>query len=178
MKPKIGVIGSAAGDITEELKEKAREIGIEIARYGCILLTGATTGLSYEAVKGAKEYDGLVVGISPASNLREHVESYKLPTEHFDVIIFTGFGYKGRNVVTIRSSDGVIAISGRIGTLNELTIAYDEGKVIGVLKGSGGVCDSFEEIVKTTGKKGGVIISEEEPKTLVKKLIESLYSRR
>ncbi|HDH91561.1 MAG TPA: hypothetical protein ENF38_01280 [Candidatus Aenigmarchaeota archaeon] len=175
MKYQIGVIGSAVEEKSDILK-KAREIGKEIARYNCVLLTGATTGVSYEAVKGAKENNGLTIGFSPASNLSEHVEKYKLPVEYFDVIIFTGFGFKGRNVPFIRSCDAVVAISGRIGTLNEFTIAYDERKVIGILKGTGGLCDDegIEEFVRKSGKKGGKIIHEFDPKSLIKKLMNEL----
>jgi predicted Rossmann-fold nucleotide-binding protein len=68
------------------------------------------------------------VGISPAHSLEEHQERYGLPRQGSDVVIYTGFGYKGRNVVNIRSSDIVVILRGSIGTLNEFTIAYDEGK--------------------------------------------------
>jgi len=175
MKFKIGVIGSAAG-YSSNILEKAREIGREIAKYDCALLTGATTGLSYEAVKGAKENNGLTIGFSPASNLLEHIEKYKFPIEYFDILIFTGFGLKGRNVPFIRSCDGVIAISGRIGTLNEFTIAYDEGKIIGMLEGSGGLCDDkgIRAFIKSSRKKGGKIIYNFNPKNLVKELMNNL----
>lgn len=174
MKHKIGVVGSAAGN-SEELNELAREVGREIARNNCVLFSGACPGFSFESAKGAKEAGGFVVGVSPAHNLREHVEVYEFPTEHFDVIIYTGFGLKGRNVIWVRSCDAVIAVSGRIGTLNELTIAYDEGKTIGILSGTGGVADKFEEILKlAAGKKGGKVIYVSDPKKLVEELVESL----
>jgi uncharacterized protein (TIGR00725 family) len=173
MKLKVGVIGSGTG-VEQEIGKKSQEIGKEIACMGCILLTGSGSGLPYEAVKGAKEAGGFTIGISPASDLREHAERYKFPTEFFDMLIFTGFGLKGRNVPFIRSCDGVIVISGRIGTLNEFTIAYDEGKVIGVLKGTGGISDSIEDLVKRSGKKGGKVIYESDPRSLVKDLIGGL----
>jgi len=173
MRLKIGVIGSGS-DVEQEIMKKSKKIGEEIARMGHILLTGSGPGLPYEAVKGAKEAGGFAIGISPASDLREHTERYKFPTEFFDVLIFTGFGPKGRNVPFIRTCDGVIVISGRIGTLNEFTIAYDEGKIIGVLKGTGGISGSIEDLVKKSGKKGGKIIYESDSKSLVRELIRSL----
>jgi len=175
MKLKIGVIGSG-GDVEQKNGEKSQEIGKEIARMGCILLTGSGPGLPYEAVKGAKGAGGFTVGISPASGLQEHAERYKFPTEFFDVLIFTGFGLKGRNVPFIRTCDGVIVVSGRIGTLNEFTIAYDEGKTIGVLKGTGGISDSIKDVVKKSEKKGGKVIYEFNPKSLVRELVRILQS--
>jgi len=175
MRYKIGVIGSAAG-YENNILEKAREIGREIAKHDCVLLTGGTTGVSYEAVKGAKEYNGLTIGFSPASNMLEHIETWKLPTEHFDVLIYTGHGFKGRNVPFIRSCDGVVAISGRIGTLNEFTIAYDENKVIGLLEETGGLCDDdgVKNFFSKSKKKGGEILSHHDPAQLIKELIENL----
>lgn len=176
MRLKIGIIGSGSVPANQEINVKSYEIGKEIAERGCILLTGSGPGLPYEAIKGAKETNGLTIGISPASNLQDHIKRYNFPTRFFDVLIFTGFGLKGRNVLFIRSCDGVIVISGRIGTLNEFTIAYDEWKTIGVLKDTCGISDSIEDIIRKSGKKGGKIIYESDPKTLVIKLIEDLKS--
>ena len=177
MKHKIGVIGSAEGNINDVLLTSARDIGKEIAKYNCLLLSGATTGLSYEAVKGAKEVGGFTVGFSPAKNEAEHVERYKLPTEGFDLVIFTGFGYKGRVVPFIRSSDAVIGISGRRGTLTEYATALDEGKITGILTGSGGVSDMMKHIEEHIGKKGGKKIFNNDPKNLVKEIVENLNMR-
>ncbi len=169
-KYKVGVIGSSANEVSEEDIEKVKEIGLTIAREKCFLLSGASFGLPYEAVKAAKKAGGFTVGISPASNLREHVEKYKFPVEYFDLIVFTGFGFKGRNVVFVRSCDAVIMVSGRTGTLNEFTIAFDENRVIGVLESSRGVTKLVKEIVRNASKKGGPIIYSSNPKELVKKV--------
>ena len=174
MKYKIGVVGSAAGQMPEVLLNKAKEIGREIAKCNCILLSGAGPGLPYEAVKGAKDENGFTIGFSPASCLSEHVNKYEFPTEHFDVLIFTGSGLKGRNVPFIRTCDGVIAISGRIGTLNEFTMAYDEKKVIGVLKKTGGISEIIKNVVEISGKKGGKLIYNSDPKLLVNGIIKDL----
>ena len=47
----------------------------------------------------------------------------------------------------MRSSDIVLVVAGGIGTLNELTIAIDEGKIIGALEGSGGVADETRRLL-------------------------------
>ncbi|MCK4335435.1 MAG: hypothetical protein KAT94_00160 [Candidatus Aenigmarchaeota archaeon] len=174
MKLKIGVFGSS-GNVTEESRKKAFELGKEIAKHDCILVTGATTGLPYEAVKGAKEGGGFVVGISPAHNLEEHVNKYGMPKESHDVVIFTGFGRKGRNLINVRSCDASIFVSGSYGTLNEFTTAYDEGKVMGIMEGTGGVSDHLKEIVKICNKETGAkIFYDSDPRKLVEKLLEVL----
>lgn len=153
MNIKVGVMGSAEEAPTAALGEKAEALSQTIANREVILLTGATTGLIYAIGKTVHDAGGLHIGISPASDEREHLERYQLPADACDTIIYTGFGLKGRNVVLVRSCDIVLFISGSIGSLNEFTIAYDEGKVIGCLTGTGGVADKMEEIVRTFPKQ-------------------------
>ena len=152
MKTKIGVMGSAEENSPAELREKAIALGQAIATCDGILLTGATTGLVYTAGKAAHDAGALHVGISPAHDEREHVERYGLPIDACDAIIYTGFGLKGRNVVLVRSCDIVLFIAGSTGSLNEFTIAYDEGKIVGCLTGTGGVADEIERLVRTFPK--------------------------
>ena len=151
MKIKIGVMGSA--EDMPDIKEKAEALGQAIAACDAILLTGATTGLVYVTGKAARTAGATLVGISPAHNAEEHVDKYELPLDACDAIIYTGFGLKGRNVVLVRSCDIVIFISGSIGSLNEFTIAYDEGKVIGCLTGTGGVADEIKALSETLRKQ-------------------------
>jgi uncharacterized protein (TIGR00725 family) len=152
MKIKIGVMGSADPNPPAPLREKAVALGRAIALRDAILLTGATTGLVYTAGKAAHDTGALHIGISPAHHEPEHVELYGLPTDACDAIIYTGFGLKGRNVVLVRSCDVVIFIAGSIGSLNEFTIAYDEGKIIGCLTGTGGVADEVARMLKVFKK--------------------------
>src|SRR5437773_3838123 len=153
MRIKVGVMGSAEEASDASLKVKSRALGTAIANRGVILLTGATTGLVYATGKAAQNAGALHIGISPAHDEREHVERYSLPIEACDAIIYTGFGLKGRNVVLVRSCDIVLFIAGSIGSLNEFTIAYDEGKIIGCLAGTGGVADEVERVVTTFKKE-------------------------
>jgi uncharacterized protein (TIGR00725 family) len=150
MKIKVGVMGSA--EIIATQREKAIALGRAIASHDVILLTGATTGLVYETGEASNDAGGLHIGISPAGDEREHVERYQLPLDACAAIIYTGFGLKGRNVVLVRSCDVVLFIAGSMGSLNEFTIAYDEGKVIGCLTGTGGVADEVEALVRTFSK--------------------------
>jgi len=173
MRYQIGVVGSAI-ETDENIKEKARKVGQAIAEYDCTLITGGCGGLPYEAAKGANLECGTVIGVSPASNLREHVNVYKMPEKEYSSLIFTGFGKKGRTVPLARSCDALIAISGRTGTMVELGIAYDENRLIGLLSGVPGVSGYFDEWVGKLGKPGGKIIKNENPETLVKEVVEYL----
>lgn len=157
MKIKVGVMGSAE-EASQTLREKAIGLGRVIASCEVILLTGATTGMVYEVGKAARDAGAFHIGISPASNEREHVERYGFPTDACDAIIHTGFGLKGRNVVLVRSCDIVLIIAGSIGSLNEFTIAYDEGKVVGCLTGTGGVADEIENVVRTFPKQTQALV--------------------
>ena len=112
---------------------KAKELGREVIKQDGIIFTGATTGFPLWAAMGAKEAGGISLGLSPASTEAEHVNVYRLPTKYLDLIIYTGFGYSGRNLLLTRSSDAVIVGPGRIGTINEFTIAYEDSKPIGIL---------------------------------------------
>ena len=151
MKIKIGVMGSA--DEMPDVCRKAEALGRAIAARDAILLTGATTGLVYVTGKAARDAGATHIGISPAHNAEEHVAQYALPLDACDAIIYTGFGLKGRNVVLVRSCDLVIFISGSIGSLNEFTIGYDEGKAIGCLTGTGGVADEVQRLTEIFPKQ-------------------------
>lgn len=177
VKRKIGVIGSAAGVRNAAIELKARKIGRAIAKNDCYLITGGCGGLPYEAANGAKAAGGTTIGISPGSSYEEHVERYNLPVEHYDLFIFTGMGFKGRNVPYVRTCDGIIAVSGRIGTLNEMTIALDEGRPLGVLKGSGGIADKLPGILADMGKEHAAVIYESDPEKLVKLLLKEIGKR-
>lgn len=157
MKIKVGVMGSAAaeagGFADDRLRETAARLGESLAAHDLILLTGGTTGLVYLVGQVAHDAGVFHVGVSPASFEREHVERYKLPTDACDLLIYTGFGLKGRNVVLVRSCDIVIFIAGAMGSLNEFTIAHDEGKVVGCLTGTGGIADEAERILQNFSKE-------------------------
>lgn len=176
-KPKFKICVSGAaetGHCSSTAFENAMELGREIARHDCICVTGATTGVPYWAAKGAKEEGGIVIGLSPAASYNHHINSYKLPIDYHDLIIYTGFNYSGRNLLLVRSSDATITVCGRIGTLNEFTIAFEDNQVIGVLEGSGGTADQVRGIVERGHRGPGKIIFNSNPKELVEKVIEMI----
>jgi len=165
---KICVSGAAeTGHCGIGALEKAKELGREIARQGAILITGATTGFPLWAAMGAKEVGGLSIGFSPAASEKEHVEIYKLPLDYLDLIIYTGFGYPGRDLLITRCSDAVICGCGRIGTIHEFTVAFEDKKVIGIFEGPWEMGDQLKKIVAKSHRPNPKIITGADPKKLV-----------
>ncbi len=177
MRYKIGVMGSASGPTIRDQKaiKLAIEIGFNIAKNDCILVNGACPGLPDEAAYGAQQTGGLVMGVSPAFSEKEHIKMYKSPKANYDLILYTGMGLMERDIVNIRSSDAIILLGGGVGTLNEFTVAFDEGKVIGVLLNTGGVSDKIPEILSICERSmEDFVIFDEDPEKLLKKVIEKL----
>jgi uncharacterized protein (TIGR00725 family) len=181
MKIRVGVMGSAAPESARletgnTLVDKAERLARVIAGKEVILLTGATTGIVYVVGKTAHEAGSFHVGISPGSNEREHLDLYKLPVDACDALIYPGFGLKGRNVVLVRSCDVVLFVSGAMGSLNEFTIAHDEGKVIGCLAGTGGVADESEYLLQKFGKKSSSarVFTSDDPEKLLSDCLGAL----
>jgi uncharacterized protein (TIGR00725 family) len=179
MKIKVGVMGSAGDTLDEgvaaELRARCEALGRAIAARGCVALTGATTGLPHAVGGAAQRAGALHIGVSPAECEREHVERYGLPVAATDVLIFTGFGLKGRNVVLVRSCDVVLVVRGSMGALNEFTIAHDEGRVVGCLAGTGGASDEIERLMAALQKKTKArVFFDEDPERLLDKCLDAL----
>jgi uncharacterized protein (TIGR00725 family) len=168
----IGVMGASGGELPDEVRERCYRLGRAIAEHDAVLITGACPGLPYDAVRGAKAAAGLVIGISPGLSIEEHRGKYHSPVDGFDVLIYTGSGLMGREITNIRSCDIVVIAGGRTGTLGELAIAYDEGRLIGVLTGTGGITTLIEQILRVSGKKtGACVVYDDDPVKLVDRLI-------
>ncbi|TSC53764.1 MAG: hypothetical protein LiPW39_96 [Parcubacteria group bacterium LiPW_39] len=179
LKFKICVSGAARTDCCEDgAMEKTKELGRQIVEQGGAVMTGATTGVPYWAAIGAKEAGGIVIGFSPAASEAAHIKTYHLPVDYHDVIVYTGFEYAGRNLILTRASDAVIIACGRLGTLNEFTIAFEDKKPIGVLTGTGGMADEIADIVKKGNRGPGKIVYSDDPKELVEKLIEIIKKEK
>ncbi|HEY4517046.1 MAG TPA: hypothetical protein VJG64_03825 [Candidatus Paceibacterota bacterium] len=170
---KIGVSGAAeTGYCGLDAFEKAKELGREIAKHGAIITTGATTGFPMYSAMGAKDECGFSIGFSPASTEREHVETYKLPLDYMDVVVYTGFGYAGRDLLLVRSSDALVIGCGRIGTLNEFAVAFENKRPLGVLEGSWDTDEILKQIVESAHRPNPRLIFDSDPKAMVERLIE------
>ena len=171
----ICVSGAAAGVTVTAQSHVAQQMGMSIGRSGHILTTGATVGLPYFAALGAKQAGGTSIGFSPASSLREHLRKYRLPHDVFDFINFTGMNYVGRDLYLVQSSDAVITIGGRFGSLHEFTSALEAHKPCGILLGSGGTADLIPQLMKTLEPPDGdLVIYDSDPARLVERIIQVL----
>jgi hypothetical protein len=177
-KSKYNIVVSGAAETKiccHDIERLSKEVGAEIAKAGHTLITGATTGVPYYCALGCKEAGGFNVGFSPAESELAHIKSYCLPLDAFDVMIYTGADYTGRDVTMTKSADAVIIICGRMGTLHEFTTAVETKKPIGILERTGGVADEIRNLMKRVySREEEKVIFETDPKILVKKMLETI----
>ena len=155
----------------------AKELGREIARQGAQIITGATSGFPMYSAEGAKEVGGFSFGLSPAASKKEHVEVYRLPLKAMDAVVYTGFGFPGRDLMLIRSSDAVVIGCGRIGTIHEFTVAWEANMPLGVLVGEWATDEVIQNIIKNSDRKNPNVIFEENPKIMIEKLIKMVREK-
>jgi uncharacterized protein (TIGR00725 family) len=170
------VSGAAKGHSLDEGRELAWAAGAAVARAKHALLTGATTGLPNYAAEGYRDAGGTMsLGISPAASKIEHVYKYRLPIQAYHSILYTGLHYVGRDTLLINSSDAVISIGGRLGTLHEFTIAMETNTPIGFLQGAGGVSSQIMDILHAAGEdRSENVVFSDDPDDLIKQLTELL----
>jgi len=136
MKKTISICGSDVDDnnLSEYALKVAEQVGRLIARKGGVLICGGQGGVMKAACKGVKEENGITVGILPYSK--------KDANECIDIAIPTNIG-NVRNYLVASSSDAVIAIGGRWGTLNEISYCMISEKPLILIKGTGGCVDQI-----------------------------------
>jgi hypothetical protein len=124
----VSVIGGA--NSSPETLRLAKQVGEAIAKHNAALICGGLGGVMQAACKGAKEHDGVTIGLLPGDSRHD-------ANPYVDIAIPTGLGY-GRNYLVAKASDAVIALGGAAGTLSEMAIAWFSDKPIVAIKGSGG----------------------------------------
>ena len=175
MNYSICISGAASGDTVEKSRHLAERLGRAVAKSGHIITTGATVGLPFYAARAAHKAGGMSIGFSPATSLREHVHKYRLPIGIFDYINFTGLHYVGRDVYLVQSSDAVITVGGRFGSLHEFTTALESNMPCGFLVGSGGTADIIPELMeRLEPPHRHLVIFDEDPEELIKKVVAVL----
>lgn len=167
----VAVLGGASRFSKEQL-QAAYRCGLELARHGKHVLTGATTGIPHAAALGAKDGGGLVVGISPATNAGEHVDRYRKPLSAIDLVIYSGMSLDGRAPLILRSAGAAIFIGGEMGTLAEFAAGWLCGcPYLGLLEGAGGITQELRRIassIKTTW--GSTVLCASNPADLVEEI--------
>ena len=170
------ISGGSKGESVEQSRKLAEIAGVTVAKGGHALMTGATIGLPHYAAEAYKKAGGKhSIGISPATSKIEHVVKYRLPLEPYDAILYTGMHYVGRDSLLITSSDAVLSIGGRLGTLHEATIAIQTETPIAFLENTGGTSDEIRDILRAAGREESEnILFGDDPVELLERLIALL----
>jgi len=146
--------------------EDARCLGGLIAREGWTLLNGGrASGIMEASARGAKENDGLTIGILPGNDPA-------WASEYIDIPILTGIGF-ARNYINVLTSKVVVALSGRTGTISEIALALNIGKkVISLNFDLGPLFKKYEEDKQLIyAKKPQEVID------LIKKILKSDFDK-
>lgn len=133
MKKIIGIMGPSKA--TDEQMNNAFELGKYCAEHGYVTLTGGLkAGIMDEALRGAKQQNGLTVGIMPTDDKSKY-------SEYIDIPIVTT-AKSGRNITEVLTSDLLIACGISAGTSSEISLAIKPGKPI-VLVGMDDITNNF-----------------------------------
>lgn len=166
-KVQILVIGNNENGSTPELEKISYETGMEVAKAGAVLISGGLGGVMKAACHGARDGDGLTVGIIPQNDA-------SFANEYCDIVIPSGIGL-ARDFLTALAGDGVIIIGGASGTLSETCAAYMYKKPIVVIKNTGGVADKYADQY-LDHRKHVKIIGVNTPKEAVKLILKKIKS--
>ncbi len=182
LKKNIVISVSGAAEVAHcgaEVLNIAKELGREIAKQGCILTTGATSGFPHSSAQGYKEAKGVFsLGISPATDIKEHTELYLLPTDYNDIIIYTGFGFPMRDIILTKSSHAMIIGCGRIGTIHEFTVAFEANMPLGILEGPWQTDEVIRDIIRNSNRVNTSVIFDSNPKRIVERLIKMVGEQK
>lgn len=136
-KLQIGVIGSAGREEypgekpNKKIFKQAHDLGKLIGELNAVLVCGGKGGIMLETCRGAKKNGGITVGVI-SGNTRGKSNKY------VDVEVVSGLINSSEEALIVSMSDGVIAIGGGSGTLQELSLAYRNKKPVICIKGAGG----------------------------------------
>jgi len=166
-KKQILVIGNNEDSSNPALEKIAYDTGMEVAKSGSVLVTGGLGGVMRAACKGAKDANGLTVGIIPQNDP-------SFANEYCDIVIPSGLGL-ARDFVNALSADGVIIIGGGAGTLSETCAAYMYKKPIVAIKNTGGTAEMFADKY-LDHRQNVLIVGVDSPKDAVKYILEKINS--
>ncbi len=177
-KMKIMIYGAKHSDQHKSFDalEKAQVLGERIAEHEAITLIPSSSGFPFWVAKGTKRSEkGFVLSFSPAANEKEHLEVYRLPNKYQDIIIYSGFGYVGSDLLLSRSSDAIIFGYGGIESVHEFWVAMQEAKPIGILKGDWDRDDVLFNLLKNNEDLDhSRLIFDDDPNRLVERLIKKI----
>ncbi len=163
----ISVIG--ASEIDKETEKKTIEIGRLLAKNGYAVSCGGLSGVMEAVCKGAKEENGLTIGIIP-------YKEKSAANKYVDIAIPVPFS-QARNVVVVLSGDACVAIAGKAGTLSELCFGWIYGKPIVALSSVGGWSSKMAG-QKIDDRRSDFIYDAKTPQEVIEKLELALSSKK
>ena len=134
-RKQVLVVGFGKDHCTKTASDAAYQVGLELAKCGVTLITGGLGGVMEAASQGSRDGGGFVIGIIPQ-------DDKGVANVYCDAVIATGIGF-ARDFVTAYSADAVIIVGGGVGSLIEISAAYQNGIPIVAVSGTGGVADQF-----------------------------------
>ena len=164
---KIAIFGTTKAEDPQIIK-KAKEIGKLIAINKHTIFTGGTNGYPHIVAQSAINSGGKVVAYAVGKSILDHSKFHKVDLSKYTRIIFQKKYFNKklleidnylRSLDMCLNVDIAIVISGRVGTMYEVTILSGMSKNIYVLEGSGGVTEkTIKEFVKEGHKTKSKII--------------------
>jgi len=149
-----------------------RELGEVCAEHSASIMSTSTTGFPLWVALSASRAGSTTIAFSPASSRHEHVDIFRLPSDGFNHIVYTGFGSSGASVLALRSSDAVIFGCGGMSSILECVTAIQEGKPIGILEGPWETDEVLEEMLKKNYPDYEHVITDTDPRRLVEQIIK------
>ena len=157
----VSVIG--ASEITKEIRDKTIEIGRLLAKNNLAIACGGLSGVMEAVCKGAKEEGGFTIGIIP------FLEK-SAANEYIDLVIPCPFS-QARNIVVVLTGDVCLAISGKAGTLSEISFAWIYQKPIVALTNIEGWSSKIAN-KKLDDRRSDIIYGVKTPKEAIEKIIK------
>jgi len=132
---RIAIIGSDEDLISVDQREQiysiCEKLGQSLAKNNIIVFSGGDNGIGHQVVKSVYRAGGTTISIFPG---REG----DYPLDYVTIPIYTEMGYGMRDILMLRSVEGVLAIGGGAGTLGELANAYNLRRPIVAIDGLDG----------------------------------------
>lgn len=138
----IGVMGPGATATPTDL-QNAYAVGQLIAAESWVLLTGGRNiGVMHAASQGAKQANGLTLGILPTADTTAMSDA-------IDIAVLTDMG-SARNNINVLSSQAVIACGMGAGTASEIALAIKAQKKVILLNNHASSQAFFQDLAPET----------------------------